>query len=153
MSPRAFQSLLWATVLAIALAIFVVRFDRAPEAQRLAGGERAAPFGARSGDVGKIAIETKDFSLTFEKKGADWVATDRGNYPARPSAVANLMTSLNAMRLSERKTAKPALFAELGVEDRKGVVPCIARVDHESERALVGEANLFGERQLLGRSW
>ncbi len=118
MSPRAFQTLLWSTIVATLAAIWLVRADALPDASRMAGTESLAPFAGRVGDVAKINVETADYKLTLERKGDSWVAADRGNYLLRASAVANLLTSLTAMKLAERKTAKAELYKEIGVEDR-----------------------------------
>ena len=118
MSPRAFRLLLLSTCVAVGAAIWLVRGDTLPDSSRASGVESVAPFAARSADVAKIAIETPDYALTLEKKGDGWTASNRGDYPARPAAVANLLSSLASMRLAERKTVKADLFKEIGVEDR-----------------------------------
>ena len=126
MSPRAFQVLLWSTIIAALAAFWFVRADGLTDGSRVAGTESFAPFAGRVGDVTKISVETADYSVAFEKKGEAWVASDRGDYPLRSSAVANVLTSLSAMKLVERKTLKPELYKEIGVEDRTAGAGSIA---------------------------
>ena len=118
MSPRAFQVLLWSTVIAVVAAFVMVRADALPDASRAVAADSVAPCAGRVADVSKISVETGGYALALQKKGEAWVAGDRGDYPLRSSAVANLLTSLTAMKLAERKTSKPELYKEIGVEDR-----------------------------------
>ena len=145
MSPRAFQYLLWTTLVAVVAALAVSRMDQTPGVARAGGGDSAAPFASRARDVAKVIIEAPNYQLTLEKRGENWVAADRGAYPVRASAVANLLTSLGAMRLAERKTSKPVLYAEIGVEDYKTGAGSTALAFHYADGASAGGV-LIGKR-------
>lgn len=114
MSARAFRALFWATLAAVLAAVWLIRSDTIPAAT----GGPLTGFAARIEDVAKIIVETPAYSLTLEKRGGEWGAADRGFYPARAGAVANLLTGVAAMRLMERKTKQRALYVDIGVEDR-----------------------------------
>lgn len=118
MNARAFQLLLWSTVIAAVAAILAVALDRSTTPARVAGNAEVAPFASHTADVALIGIETPNYKLTLGRRGETWLAGDRGDYPARAGSVANLMTSLAAMKLIEPKTRNPDLFAQLGVENR-----------------------------------
>ncbi len=118
MNARAFQGLVLATLAAALAAIVLVRADQTSDATVTYKGVSAAPYGARASDVAGIHVETADFTLTLAREGARWVASDHGNFPARSSAVANLLTSLASMVLQEPKTSRPDRYPEIGVEDR-----------------------------------
>ncbi len=55
---------------------------------------------------------------TLSREASRWLVTERG-YPADSGQVRKLLLDLSALQVEEQKTADPALYAKLGVEDPK----------------------------------
>lgn len=71
--------------------------------------------------VTRVRIFKGDGSHTTLARGASgWLVTER-NYPADTGQVRKLLLDLSALQVEEQKTADPALYAKLGVEDPGGV--------------------------------
>ncbi len=149
MSPSAFKALLLASVAAVVVAIVVVRADQAPDISRAPGDAALAPYVGHEADVSKIAIDAPDYKMTLVRKGQNWVAGDRGDFPAKPAAVATLLSSLAAMRLEERKTAKPELYSEIGVED-PGANAKSTRYTFEYASGAPAGGVIVGKRSVAG---
>ncbi|MBS0561449.1 MAG: DUF4340 domain-containing protein [Proteobacteria bacterium] len=58
--------------------------------------------------------------LVKDKATGAWGIAERGGYPADAGKLHALLTGLTELRLMERRTADPALFPRLGVEDPTG---------------------------------
>jgi hypothetical protein len=56
-------------------------------------------------------------ALTVHKTGADWTVAERADYPADVGKLRKLLLSLRDARIVEEKTADPARFPVIGVED------------------------------------
>ncbi|HLZ98379.1 MAG TPA: DUF4340 domain-containing protein [Steroidobacteraceae bacterium] len=56
-------------------------------------------------------------TLTLHKAGDQWSVAERGDYPADVSKLRQLLVTLRDARIVEAKTADPARFAQIGVED------------------------------------
>lgn len=95
-------------------------------------GTRMAPTQQKSIDAGrlmfpdlapklqnaaKIEIVFQAKSMTIVLKDGRWVMTDRGDYPVQETQLRAMLTALTELRLIEPRTADPAAFARLGVED------------------------------------
>lgn len=65
----------------------------------------------------KIEIVFQGKTTTIALKNGRWGVADRGGFPAQDSKIHALMTALTELRLVEARTADPADFARLGVED------------------------------------
>jgi hypothetical protein len=55
--------------------------------------------------------------VTVRKKGAEWTVAERGDYPADVAKLRKLLLSMRDARIIEEKTANPAQFVVIGVED------------------------------------
>jgi hypothetical protein len=56
---------------------------------------------------------------TLTRDATHWTVAERG-YPADSGQVRKLLLDLSALQIEEQKTADPALYAKLGVEDPRG---------------------------------
>jgi Domain of unknown function (DUF4340) len=56
---------------------------------------------------------------TLTRDATRWLVAERG-YPADTGQVRKLLLDLSALRVEEQKTADPALYSKLGVEDPRG---------------------------------
>jgi hypothetical protein len=55
--------------------------------------------------------------VTVHKDGTHWTVMERGDYPADMSKLRKLLAALRDAKIIEEKTADPARYAEIGVED------------------------------------
>ena len=117
MSPKTFLGFAGVTaVVVIAAGVSIsARYGAATS-----GFAKEIVFAGLSGqfeDIGEIAVQDKDKTLTIKRAGATWVIADRSAYTASKEAVRDVLVGLSELRLKEGKTEKKALYAKLSVED------------------------------------
>ena len=96
---------------------FGVRTTR-PSASSLAAGQAAFPSAAAALQQAEhIAIQHQGKTTALDRHGDVWGVAEDSGYPAQPSKVHDLLAGLAELRLAERRTADPAQFSRLGVED------------------------------------
>ena len=117
MQPRSFFTLLGATVILVAAAIFaLVSGDRT--ASRPPPGERALPgLDVKLGELTWIRLSRGTTKMDFAAVGGRWVVVDKGNYPAAAGKLHQLLLALSDLTLVEPKTERPALFGRLDLDD------------------------------------
>jgi hypothetical protein len=117
MSPRIFLTWLGITVVTVVLAIVVglgqetASFDlvkREPVFETLRENPDAAA---------KVEVKSRFGEFTLVRRANDWVTPDRADYPVEASDVRRLIVSLADMRFVEPKTADPARFYRLELQD------------------------------------
>jgi hypothetical protein len=64
-----------------------------------------------------VEITGKGQTLAIARAGAVWGLPDRGNYPVQQDKLRELLTGLTELRITEPRTADPALWERLGVGD------------------------------------
>jgi hypothetical protein len=118
MKPRTVLILAVVAVLVLAGGwYFGVRTSR-PSASSLAAGQPAFPNAASAmQQAAHIAIQHQDKTTALERHGDVWGVAEHSFYPALPGKVHDLLAGLAELRLTERRTADPAQFGRLGVED------------------------------------
>ena len=80
--------------------------------------QRTLPgLAAKLGDVASIEVRRAGLDLTFVRDGNEWLATQKGNYPADAAKIRRVVLALSDMTLVEPKTSKPDLYPRLQVED------------------------------------
>jgi hypothetical protein len=118
MSRRRFSILLAAALIAIGAALYLgsVR-DSAPPS--IAGAPLLPALAAQIGGVTEIDIRkgTPAPGVTLHRTGDQWTIAQRGDYPADGAKVKRLLISLADAKIVETKTANPANFSVIGVED------------------------------------
>lgn len=83
----------------------------------LGGGAVFADLQAALGEVAEIRLSKGDGSrTTLRKEATGWSVVER-QFPADAQRVRELALALSKLRLVERKTADPANYPKLGVED------------------------------------
>lgn len=65
----------------------------------------------------RITIQTKGKTLEIARKDDLWGITDRGGYRVQQDRLRELLTGLTELRVTEPRTADPAQYARLGVDD------------------------------------
>jgi hypothetical protein len=137
-----------------AAAVYVVTRTR-PEssAQAKAGAPLFEGLRARVNDVARVRVTSSDEVYTLERKESGWGLLEKGGYPVDVDKVKALVVGLSELELVEEKTANPALYARLGVQDPEAK----AESDTPSRRVELSDAagavlaDLVVGREVLSR--
>jgi hypothetical protein len=118
MRPRTGLSLLLAGLLVLACGWYFGPASQSAERETVAAGQLMFPdLAPRLRDAARVEIVHQGKTLAIARNGNEWGLADRGNYPVQPSKLHALLTALTELRLDEKRTADPAQFARLGVDD------------------------------------
>ena len=84
-----------------------------------AGSDRRAFPGLadKLGEVASVAVQRNGLNLTFDRSGDNWLVVQKGDYPAAPGKIRQIVLALADMTLVEPKTRQPDLYPRLQVED------------------------------------
>ena len=116
MKQGPFLTLLVATTLATAGAVWFSVTPRPDESSAPANLSSALPQAARNPDgVGGVTIETIAYRLDASRSKAGWVAHNHDDYSIRPAAISTLIGSIAALRPVEPKTSNPQSYPAIGV--------------------------------------
>jgi hypothetical protein len=116
---RNFLILLAATVMAVAMAGYTARRERA--GGPIAHEQQAFPgLAARVGDLAWMRLTHGRRSIDFAMVGGIWTVVNKSNYPAAPERMRGLLRGLARLRLLAPKTRRRALFDRLGLGDPPG---------------------------------
>jgi Domain of unknown function (DUF4340) len=107
------------TAVAVVLAVVASR-TAGMQPDPLAGKLVLPEVAARLGDIGRVALVHADQKTTLVRDGANWMIDERGNYPADTTKVNQALFNLGDLAYVEPKTAKPASYPRLEVEDAGG---------------------------------
>ena len=115
MRGKGFVVLAVVTVAVVIGAMFVVQRDpaQAPEV----GGLLFPGLLARINDVSQVDVRTGSEPFRLERKGRDWVAPARSDYPLDGDKIHKLLVGAAGLERLEPKTDDPARFDELGLRD------------------------------------
>jgi hypothetical protein len=117
MQNRSFLFLLGATVIVVIAAIVALAAgDRATSS--VPAGERALPgLAAKLGELAWVRLSHGATKIDFAAIGGRWAVVEKGNYPAAPGKLRQLLLGLADLTLIEPKTERPELFARLDLDD------------------------------------
>jgi hypothetical protein len=106
-----------ATVILVAAAVYVIASgDRI--ASPAPSGERALPgLAEKLGDLAWIGLSRGPTKIDFAAIGGRWTVVEKGNYPAAPGKLRQLLLGLADLTLIEPKTERPELFQRLDLDD------------------------------------
>jgi hypothetical protein len=118
MNQQRFVTLLVTALLVVSLGLYMSTRRVAHQASSQGG----ALFPALAGELaGVSSLEIRKASptpnVTLHKKGEDWTVAQRADYPADVSKIRRLLLSLADAKIVETKTADPANFPLIGLED------------------------------------
>ena len=118
MNPKTLTLLGGATVVVAALAAwFANRDPHGVEASPAADAPLFGELRERVNDVSGVTITTATESFTLSRGADGWGLADKGGYPVDAGRVKALVLGLSELTLVEQKTANPALFGKLDLQD------------------------------------
>jgi hypothetical protein len=117
MSRQRFTLLLIAALVVITGALYLAAQRNQPQET-----QGAALLPSLAGDLNTVtAVLVRKGSatptLTLHKTGEQWTVAERADYPADVAKIRKLLLSLHDAKIIEEKTADPARFSTIGVED------------------------------------
>ncbi|HEY3918430.1 MAG TPA: DUF4340 domain-containing protein [Stellaceae bacterium] len=139
MQNKGLFALVGVTVLAV-VAMVVVSHTAGPQPDPLAGQPVLPEAAKRLGDIARVALVHADQKTTLMRAGDHWSVEERGNYPAADTKVRQALLGLADLSYVEPKTAKPASYPRLEVEDagsKDAKSTLVTLVD--AKGALIGE--------------
>ncbi len=90
----------------------------APAVVDIAPGTLVFPgLAAKLTTIARIEITSKGNTLAIARAGEKWGLADRGGFPIQQDKLRELLTGLTELRITEPRTADPAQYTRLGVED------------------------------------
>jgi hypothetical protein len=94
---------------------------------------------ARLQNAAEIDITHQGKTLIIRRQGNVWGLADRSGYPVESSKLHSMFAALTELRLAEPRTANPANYARLGVEDpnAKNATSNLLRVSDSRGQAIV----------------
>jgi len=117
MSRHRFALLLVVALVAIAAAFYVSTLRDAPRETPGLALLPALPNDLNAVTAVTVRKGSATPTLTLHKAGQQWSVAERADYPADVSKLRQLLVSLRDARIVEAKTADPARFSAIGVED------------------------------------
>ncbi len=169
---RTRTSVILAALGAVVLALGIVYgTGQTGQTQQAAQGRRMFPdLVAKLADAQKVEIVHKGSTLALVRgrdSAADWGVAARDGYRTQAGKVHELLTRLTELRLDEPRTADPAMYARLGVEDPgkdaestllqvldgKGGIIAAVIVGHPRPASRGGVDTLYVRRPGEAQSW
>jgi hypothetical protein len=118
MRPRTGVSLLIAGLIVLGCGWYFGPAGQSTERESVAAGRLMFPgLAPKLQDAARVEIVHQGKTLAIARHGNEWGLADRGGYPVQPTKLHALLAALTELRLDEKRTADPARFARLGVED------------------------------------
>lgn len=139
MRGRAWIVLLAVTAVAVAGAVYS-SFER--EATMAGRGDLEPLFPGLDGrinDVAGLSVKGAGQSWTIRRvEGGGWVMVEKQDYPVSADKVKKAVVALARLRVLEAKTAKPELYAKIGVRDvdEEGSEAVLLSLEDESGQGL-----------------
>lgn len=116
MSRQRLAMLLIAAVIAVAAGVFLANRRSASSEQR--SGALWPAFADQLKSISAVRIEKGGATVaSMQKTGDAWTLKERDGYPVDLNKLRTLLTTLGDAKIVEEKTADPARYAAIGVED------------------------------------
>ena len=116
-SSRIVIILLFVTIIAVAGAILVLVREQAAISTDVESARLFPDLGSRLGDVAEVRIEDAGNSVTIKRDGEGWTLPGKFGYPADQGRVRGALLDATRIDLLEVRTADPALYGRLGVQN------------------------------------
>ena len=100
-------------------------------------------------DLSTIELRSRADTVTLTRSGDEWRVAERGGYPVNFESLVELLDTLSEATIVEKKTARSAYHARLGVadpgeEDSQAIVVSLSASDESSWNLIVGESSTGG---------
>ena len=130
MTRQRFVTLLVLALLVIAAAIWLSS-QRSLRRDDTAGARALPALSSSLNQVSEIRLVKAgdETAVTLKRADNNWQVGERAGYPADSSKIRKLLIDLSDLKVVEQKTANPANYAVLGVEDVKEPTATGVRVD------------------------
>lgn len=139
MQGRAWIALLAVTAVAVAGAVYLSVERETATAGRGVEETLFPNLEGRINDVAGLSVEGAGQSWTIRRaEGGGWVMAEKHDYPVSADKVKKAVVALARLRVLEAKTAKPELYAKIGVRDvdEEGSEAVLLSLEDESGQAL-----------------
>lgn len=152
MNTRSLTILGGAAAIVAILAIVALRRGES-SVEATPGGAKLFPdLTAKVNDVASIEVKRGDAVTTLKKTDETWGLAEKSGFPVDMTAVRKCLIGMCQMTTAEEKTADPALYAKLGVEDpsAEGATSALVTVRDASGGTL---AALIVGKERTGKSY
>ena len=120
MSPKTFLGLGGVTAVVVIAAGVSINARYGAATSGVAEESVFAGLAGQFEDIGEIAVQDKDKTLTIKRAGDTWLVSNRSAYPASAEAVRDVLIGLSELRLKEGKTAKKDPLCQTQCRRRDG---------------------------------
>jgi hypothetical protein len=117
MNTKSLAILGGATLLVTLLAYATLRQSESAVEPVPSGGKVFPMLAERVNDAAKIELKRSDGTTTIAKQGEIWGLVEKNGFPVEMASVRKCLIALVAMTTAEEKTADPAQYGKLGVDD------------------------------------
>ncbi|MBC7979886.1 MAG: DUF4340 domain-containing protein [Armatimonadetes bacterium] len=118
MKPRTIV-ILWIIAIVLGASVAVVKLSQGKEnkdaTKRLPGQTLLTDLPAN--DISSIAISGLDQSVTLEKKGTNWLVSQRDDYPANSRNINDLLRTLAELKITQGIEAGPSFAPRFGMDE------------------------------------
>lgn len=119
MQRRGFLWLAGATVALVVLAIVAVGRGDGPSAPSEIDRLALPDLGTKLRELAWIRLTHGATKTDFAEVNGQWTLVEKGNYPAAPAKIRQMLLGMADLTLIEPKTQRPDLFSRLGLDDPK----------------------------------
>lgn len=134
MNSQRFLILLVASMLIIGGGLFLSARRSATNGEPQ-GGALYPALAAELGSVNSLSVRKASATpnVTLQKKGENWTVAQRAGYPADVTKLRKLLLSLTDAKIIEKKTADPANFPLIGVDDPASTSTAGTQIDFTAQ--------------------
>ena len=109
---------------------------------------------AKANAIASVRIETNGAAFTLKRDGETWILPERDGYAVDVDQARRLLLELVALRITESRTANPALHAELDLDgaakDQKAIRLTLADANNGALADLLIGRSRFGRQGTAG---
>ena len=96
---------------------------------------------AKLGSIDSIVLSHQDKTVSLVNKNATWVVAEKSDFPAKTKEIRELLDSLTAMNLIEKKTKKVENYPALAIDDAQAYKVELKQGEEVLASALFGKAS------------
>jgi hypothetical protein len=148
MRQKGLIGLLVVTLVAVVLAVVLMRGGGSARNDPLAGTPVLPEVGPRIADIGRVTLVHGENKTTLVRQGEGWTVEERGGYQADATKVRAAILGLADLTYVEPKTKKADLYARLDLDDagkKDGKSTLVTVIDEKG--SLLGEL-IAGKRRV-----